>query len=47
MDKKKRKPDHPEYDARTLYVPEDFKLKVTPVSALFFPYHKNIVFLIF
>lgn len=23
---------HPEYDSRTLYVPESFKSKVTPVS---------------
>ena len=32
MDKKRRRPDHPDYDKRTLYVPEDFKNKVTPVS---------------
>lgn len=35
MDKEKRRPDHPDYDARTLYVPEDFKAKVTPVSLKF------------
>lgn len=32
MDKQKRRPDHPDYDNRTLYVPEEFKAKVTPVS---------------
>lgn len=29
-DKNKNRPNHPEYDSRTLYVPADFKQKQTP-----------------
>lgn len=31
-DGKKRSPSDPEYDPRTLYVPEDFLKELTPVS---------------
>ena len=32
MDMRRRRPDHPEYDPKTLYVPLSFKEKCTPVS---------------
>lgn len=34
-DAEKRKPDHPDYDPRTLYVPKEFKASQTPVRLFF------------
>lgn len=34
-DANKKSPSHPDYNPRTLYVPEDFKQKLTPVKYLF------------
>jgi len=34
MDKNKRRPNHPDYDHRTLFVPKDFLDKCTPVISL-------------
>lgn len=31
-DAKRRRPDDPDYDPKTLYVPEDFRRNLTPVS---------------
>ena len=33
MDAKKRRPSDPDYDPRTLYVPDDFLKNQTPVSS--------------
>lgn len=32
-DRDRRRPDHPDYNPRTLYVPEDFLNQQTPVSS--------------
>lgn len=34
-DANRKSPSHPDYNPRTLYVPEDFKQKLTPVKYLF------------
>lgn len=36
-DAKKRRPDHPEYDMKTLYVPETFLNTLTPVGIFDIP----------
>lgn len=35
QDKKRRRPDHPDYDSSTLYVPEKFLKSLSPVNIFF------------
>ena len=38
MDKNKYRPDHPKYNPKTLYIPEDFFEQQTPVSNNYMPH---------
>ncbi|XP_015787884.1 DNA mismatch repair protein Msh6 [Tetranychus urticae] len=47
MDKQRRRPDHPEYDPTTLYIPESFIKKQTPAHAQWWEFkasHYDTVF---